>query len=171
MMAASLLCLFPDPGQASGYRITNQSLTSVGIVGAHPVLTSGPDASYCGQTDMLWLANTRQTETSLTFFDLPSVEYRDCSCSPLAGSSESELFFMPLVHAVSSRYGDLRCGCSLTLPAVCSLAAGLDGTFTQGEAHAVTVGPDRPLLTHITLPANFSHANPRQDTRVLKGCT
>jgi long-chain fatty acid transport protein len=32
------------------------------------------------------------------------------------GSSESELFFMPLLHAVSPRYGDLRFGFSLTYP-------------------------------------------------------
>ena len=139
MMAASLLCLFPDPGRASGYRITNQSLTSVGIAGAHLAFTPGPDASCYNPANMAWLANTWQTETSLTFLDLPSAECRDNRSPQLDGSSESELFFMPLVHAVSPRYGDLRCGCSLTLPAMRSLVAGLDGTFTPGEALAFTV--------------------------------
>ena len=35
MLAAGLLCLFPEAVLASGYRITNQSLAAVGIAGAH----------------------------------------------------------------------------------------------------------------------------------------
>ncbi len=116
MLAAGLLCLLPDPILASGYRITNQSLAAVGIAGAHVASTSGPDASYYNPANMGWLTDQWQTETSLTFLGLPSVKYRDNRSPQLDGSSESELFLMPLVHAVSPRYGDLRFGFSLTYP-------------------------------------------------------
>ena len=116
MLAAGLLCLFPEAVLASGYRITNQSLAAVGIAGAHVASTPGPDSRYYNPANMGWLADQWQTETSLTFLGLPSVEYRDNRSPLLDGSSESELFLMPLVHAVSPRYGDLRFGFSLTYP-------------------------------------------------------
>lgn len=116
VLAAGLLCHPPAPALASGYRIPNQSLAAVGLASAHIASTPGPDASYYNPANMGWLADQWLTETSLTIIGLPSVEYRDNRSPLLDGSSEGELFFMPLVHAVSPRYGDLRFGFSLTYP-------------------------------------------------------
>jgi len=106
----------PAWAAASGFRITNQSLGAVGLAGAHVAFTPGPDASYYNPANMVDLADVWQVETSLTLLDLPAVEYGDARSPLLDGSSESELFFLPLVHAVSPRYGDLRFGFSLTSP-------------------------------------------------------
>ncbi len=114
-----LLCLLlqqPVAATASGFRITNQSLGAVGQAGAHIAYTPGSDASYYNPANMVELADAWQVETSLTLLNLPQVEYRDARSPLFDGSSESELFFMPLLHAVSPRYGDLRFGFSLTSP-------------------------------------------------------
>ena len=101
---------------ASGFRIANQSLGAVGIAGAHVAFTPGPDASYYNPANMTLLPDQWQVETSLTFLGLPTIEYVDHRSPQLNGSSESELFYHPLLHAVSPRYGRLRFGFSLTYP-------------------------------------------------------
>ncbi|MBV5317219.1 MAG: outer membrane protein transport protein [Desulfobulbaceae bacterium] len=114
-----LLCLLVQgtgSATASGFRITNQSLGAVGQAGAHIAFTPGPDASYYNPANMGDLADAWQVETSLTFLALPTIEYQDSRSPLLDGSSDSELFVMPLVHAVSPQYGKLRFGFSLTYP-------------------------------------------------------
>nr|WP_321465387.1 outer membrane protein transport protein [uncultured Desulfobulbus sp.] len=108
--------LFIHPVQASGFRITNQSLGAVGLSGAHIAYTPGPDASYYNPANMVFQPDQWRVETSLTTLYLPSVTYTDNRLSGLNGESESELFFMPLVHIVSPEYGKLRFGFSLTYP-------------------------------------------------------
>ncbi len=108
------LCI--QPVQASGFRITNQSLGAVGLSGAHIAYTPGPDASYYNPANMVFQPDQWRVETSLTTLYLPSVTYTDNRLSALNGESESELFFMPLVHIVSPEYGKLRFGFSLTYP-------------------------------------------------------
>jgi long-chain fatty acid transport protein len=101
---------------ASGFRITNQSLGAVGLSGAHIAYTPGPDASYYNPANMPSLADRWRVETSLTTLALPSITYTDNRGPALNGDSENELFFMPLVHAVSPHYNNLRFGFSLTYP-------------------------------------------------------
>lgn len=118
LFAASILVLaaLPNSGHASGFRITNQSLGAVGLSGAHIAYTPGPDASYYNPASMAFQPDQWRVETSLTTLHLPSITYTDNRSPELNGDSESELFFMPLVHAVSPIYGNLRFGFSLTYP-------------------------------------------------------
>ncbi len=111
-----LLLAAPSSSSASGFRITNQSLGAVGLAGAHTAFTPGPDSSYYNPANMSYLPDHWQVETSLTLLNLPSINYTDNRSPLFNGSSESELFLMPLLHAVSPRYGDLRFGFSLTSP-------------------------------------------------------
>ncbi|MGE4559567.1 MAG: OmpP1/FadL family transporter [Desulfobulbus sp.] len=114
------LCLnltaLPSSARASGFRITNQSLGAVGLSGAHIAYTPGPDASYYNPANMAFQPDQWQAETSLTMLDLPSITYTDNRSPSLNGDSDSELFVMPLIHAVSPRYGNFRFGFSLTYP-------------------------------------------------------
>ncbi|MDD2464000.1 MAG: outer membrane protein transport protein [Desulfobulbus sp.] len=110
------LTALPHSAQASGFRITNQSLGAVGIAGAHIAYTPGPDASYYNPANMVFQPNQWRVETSLTTLSLPSITYTANQSSFLNGESASELFFMPLIHAVSPQYGRLRFGFSLTYP-------------------------------------------------------
>lgn len=110
------LATLPQAIHASGFRITNQSLGAVGLSGAHIAYTPGPDASYYNPANMVFHPDQWRVETSLTMLSLPSITYTSNQLSALNGESDSELFFMPLVHAVSPQYGKLRFGFSLTYP-------------------------------------------------------
>jgi long-chain fatty acid transport protein len=101
---------------ASGFQIPNQSVTAVGIAGAHIASTPGPDSSYYNPANMIFLNDTWQMEASLTSLYLPSIDYTDSRSPILDGSSDSELFFIPLLHISSKDYHDFRFGFSLTSP-------------------------------------------------------
>lgn len=111
-----LLAAIPRPACASGFRITNQSLGAVGLSGAHIAYTPGPDASSYNPANMVFQPDQWRVETSLTVLDLPAITYTANRSPLMNGDSETELFFMPLIHAVSPRYGRLRFGFSLTYP-------------------------------------------------------
>jgi len=114
---ALLLCLANAvTTEASGFRIANQSLGAVGLSGAHTAFTPGPDSNYYNPANINFLPDQWQVETSLTLLQLPGITYTD-NRTPLSnGTSDHELFFMPLLHMVSPRYGNLRYGFSLTYP-------------------------------------------------------
>lgn len=102
--------------QASGFRITNQSLGAVGISGAHVAYTPGPDASYYNPANMVFLPDHWQLESSLTVLHLPEIEYTDSRGPLFNGHSEEEFFYLPLIHLTTEKYGGVRYGFSLTYP-------------------------------------------------------
>jgi len=106
----------PTPIVASGFRIANQSVGAVGLSGAHTAFTPGPDASSYNPANMSFLPDHWQMETTLTLLQLPGIEYTDNRNPLFNGTSERELFFMPLLHVTSPRHGNLRYGFSLTYP-------------------------------------------------------
>lgn len=108
--------LLPTAAISSGFRIPNQSVTAVGIAGAHIAHTEGPDASYYNPANMAFLEDQWHTETSLTALSLPSITYTDNRTARFNGSSDSELFLLPQLHLVSNLIGKLRFGFSLTYP-------------------------------------------------------
>lgn len=142
-----VLCL-PPFARASGFRITNQSLGAVGLAGAHVAFTPGPDASYYNPANISFLPDQWQVETSLTFLGLPAIEYTDRRSSLLSGSSEKELFYQPLLHATSPRYGHLRFGFSLTYPF--GLAKQWEQTFprTTAEEFSLLVIEGNPTFAY-----------------------
>lgn len=111
-----LFTLSPATTQASGFRITNQSLGAVGMSGAHVAYTPGPDASYYNPANMSFLTDHWQLETSLTVLHLPEIEYTDDRGSSFNGHSEEEFFYLPLVHVATEHSGKFRYGFSLIYP-------------------------------------------------------
>ncbi len=101
---------------ASGFQIPNQSVTAVGIAGAHIASTPGPDSSYYNPANMSFLNDIWQMEASVTSLYLPSIDYSDNRSPLLDGSSDSELFFIPLLHISSKDYHNFRFGFSFTSP-------------------------------------------------------
>lgn len=147
-----LLLQQPVAATASGFRITNQSLGAVGQAGAHIAHTPGPDASYYNPANMVELADAWQVETSLTLLALPPVDYRDARSPLFDGSSESELFFMPLLHAVSPRYGDMRFGFSLTYPFGLSKQWPQPFPRASAEQFSLTVVEGNPTIAYEPVP-------------------
>jgi long-chain fatty acid transport protein len=114
---ALLLILWqPAVTAASGFRIGNQSLGAVGLSGAHTAFTPGPDSNYYNPANISYLPDHWQAETSFTLLQLPNIEYSDNRDVLFNGTAEQELFYMPLLHLTSPRYGNVRYGFSLTYP-------------------------------------------------------
>ena len=116
LLAAFFMFFLPVMASASGFQIPNQSVTAIGIAGAHIAWTPGPDASYYNPANMSFLNDSWQMEGSLTSLYLPSIKYTDRRSAFFNGSSDSELFFLPLLHLSSKNYRDFRFGFSLTSP-------------------------------------------------------
>lgn len=114
VLLASLVCSPLVYG--AGFRITNQSAAAVGLAGAHVAYTPGPDAAYSNPANMALLAEEGQIEVDLTTLHLPSITYQDDRSPLFAGSADEEWFVFPLLHAVSPKWSDFRCGFSLIYP-------------------------------------------------------
>lgn len=117
---ATLLSLSAATLLASGYRIPEQSLDSVAKSAANVASANGADASYYNPANMAFMENGAFTETSLTYINLPKINYSAVAGTPLAnadGSSKEEQFLMPNLHYVSPFVGDWRFGLSITAPA------------------------------------------------------
>ena len=115
-LALLLILWQPAVTAASGFRIGNQSLGAVGLSGAHTAFTPGPDSNYYNPANISYLPDRWQVETSFTLLQLPNIEYTDNRGAFFNGTSEQELFYMPLLHLTSPRYGNVRYGFSLTYP-------------------------------------------------------
>ncbi|MFP3982935.1 MAG: OmpP1/FadL family transporter [Desulfurivibrionaceae bacterium] len=105
-------------GQAwgSGFRITEQSINSVGMAGGYIANARGPDASYFNPANMAWNKDRWQIETSLNYINIPGFDYVDYRDQTLNGSSEKKEFLLPLVHITSKDINNFRFGFSLTRP-------------------------------------------------------
>lgn len=111
-----LILLGPSRVDASGFRITNQSLGAVGLGGAHIAFTPGPDASYSNPANMSALADQWHVETAVSMLHLPGITYTDARGALFSGTSTQEWFCLPLLHITSPAYDALRFGFSLTYP-------------------------------------------------------
>ncbi len=108
--------LAAGPAFASGYRVPEQSVNSTALAGAYVASTPGADASYYNPANMSWLENKWQTEASLTWIHLDSIDYTDNATSLKNGESLSEDFAMPNLHIVSPEYNNFRFGLSVVYP-------------------------------------------------------
>lgn len=114
LLASALLP--PTHCFGSGFQIPNQSVTAIGTAGAHIAHTPGPDSAYYNPANMSILPDAWQLETSMTLLYLPSIDYNDNRSPLLDGSSDSEMFLLPLIHLSSPDFNRFRFGFSLTSP-------------------------------------------------------
>lgn len=152
---AFFMFFLPVMANASGFQIPNQSVTAVGIAGAHVAFTPGPDSSYYNPANMNFLNDNWQMEASLTSLYLPAIEYSDSRSPLLDGSSDSELFFLPLLHISSKEYKKFRFGFSLTEPF--GLAKSWDQPFPAATSRkfSLTVIEANPTFAYSVFD-NFS---------------
>lgn len=114
-----LLCLcacFASNAFGSGYRIPEQSLNAVALSAAYVANTTGADSNYYNPANMAWLADGWHTEATLTYINLPHIDYTDNVTAQKNGSSKTEEFVGPQLHLVSPKYDKFRFGLSLTYP-------------------------------------------------------
>ena len=101
---------------ASGYRIPEQSYSSVAKAGAHVASATSVDSAYYNPANMSWADDAWLAEIDLTYIHLTSIDYTDMRTSSMNGSSEQENFLLPTVFVVSPNYNDFRFGFSITAP-------------------------------------------------------
>lgn len=99
---------------ASGYKIPEQSTSSVAKSAATIANLNGADASYFNPAAMSVLSEGSALEAGLTYIHLPSVDFSGTTGSY---SSEKENFLLPYIHYVSPKVDGFRYGFSLTEPA------------------------------------------------------
>lgn len=116
LKVATLLSLSTATLLASDYRIPEQSLNSVALSAAYVASANGADASYYNPANMAFMAEGGYIETSLTYINLPKVDYNDNNVA-LSGDSKEENFLLPNLHYVSPMVGNWRYGLSIVAPA------------------------------------------------------
>jgi len=131
--------LAAGPAFASGYRIPEQSLNATALSAAYVANTPAADASYYNPANMSWLENKWQTEASLTWIHLASIEYTDSNPANASrnSGSQGEDFAMPNLHVVSPEYNNFRFGLSVVYPY--GLSKRWDNAFQRASTEEFTL--------------------------------
>jgi long-chain fatty acid transport protein len=129
--------LAAGPAFASGYRIPEQSLNATALSGAYAANTPAADASYYNPANMSWLENKWQTDASLTWIHLASIEYTDNTTASYNSGSRTEDFALPNLHVVSPEYNNFRFGLSVVYPY--GLSKRWDNAFPKTSAEEFTL--------------------------------
>lgn len=101
---------------ASGYRIPEQSTTSIALSNAYIAGAHGADASYYNPANMVWESDISQVAANLTYINLPHIDYADDNSALLDGSSKTENFFIPHLFYSSKDHNNIRFGLALVSP-------------------------------------------------------
>ena len=108
---------------AAGYKVPEQSITSVGLSAAYVANANGADASYYNPANMVWNADKNLIEGDLTYIGLTKVHFKGLAYSKATSSfvptdeySKSEQFLVPTLHFASKDQGGWRYGLSITAP-------------------------------------------------------
>jgi len=129
--------LAAGPAFASGYRIPEQSVNSTALSGAYVANTPGADASYYNPANMSWLENKWQTEASITWINLASIDYTESATPSHNSGSKTEDFAMPNLHVVSPEFNNFRFGLSVISPY--GLSKRWDNAFPRSTAEEFTL--------------------------------
>ena len=136
----TLLSLSAATLLASGYRIPEQSLNSVALSAANVANANGADASYYNPANMALMGGGAEIEGSLTYINLPKVNYTAAGTSPSGnanGDSKEEHFLLPNLHYVSPMMGDWRYGLSIVAPG--GLSKRWDESYQMRSAEEFTL--------------------------------
>jgi long-chain fatty acid transport protein len=99
---------------AGGYKIPEQSLSSMALSGANVAHTTGADTNYDNPANMSFLDESKSyVEWGITLVHLASNVY---SLGPASGESEVEDIPIPYLHYVAPAMGDFRWGVSMVVP-------------------------------------------------------
>ena len=116
VLLAMALTLTAGPAFGQGYRIPEQSINAVALSNAYAANTNGADTSYYNPARMSWLDNKWQSEFSLLYINLPSIEYTHNGDAAKNSGSRDENFLLPNIHMVSPEMNNFRFGLSVVYP-------------------------------------------------------
>ena len=108
---------------AAGYKLPEQSVSSLALGAAYVAHTDGADTAYYNPANMAFMDPNRQfVEGALTLVHLPSIDYRGQQAIPGVGlvpaDGDSRVENIPVGHLfyVSPAFGNWRLGMSVTAP-------------------------------------------------------
>lgn len=120
----------------AGYKIPEQSLSSVAMSSATVAAVDGADASYYNPANMSLMPSEQIMELGMTYINLPKVTY-STSIAGRSGESKSEKFFIPTLHYVGPKFNDFRFGLSVVAPG--GLSKRWDSTYQKSSAEEFTL--------------------------------
>jgi len=108
---------------AAGYKLPEQSVSSLALGAAYVAHTDGADTAYYNPANMAFMEPNRQfVEGALTLVHLPSIDYRGqqvipgVGLGPADGSTKVENIPVGHLFYVSPAFGNWRFGMSVTAP-------------------------------------------------------
>ncbi len=114
-----LLAVVASVVYGGGYRIPEQSASSVALSGAYIANSSGASASYYNPANMSFNKNQTDMEVSLMHIGLTKIKYTDNNgVAANDGKSKAESFIVPTLFISTKDYAGigLRYGLSITAP-------------------------------------------------------
>ncbi len=107
---------------ASGYRLPENSVKSVGLSAAYIANASGADAAYYNPAAMVFNDDRQAANINMQYIHLTGIDFNGTQTLTGVGtlasneSSEPENFLIPSFHYVSAPIGNFRLGFSLVAP-------------------------------------------------------
>ncbi|NOX15379.1 MAG: transporter [Epsilonproteobacteria bacterium] len=141
---AGLLSLSAATLFGAGYKIPEQSLNSTALSAAYVANAKGADASYYNPANMAFSRSGSDLEIVFTYIRLPEVTYIDNGSFPSKvgvsasdAKSNTENFYVPTFHYMSSEYNKWRFGLSFVAPA--GLSKQWSDAFPKSSAQEFTL--------------------------------
>ncbi|MBN2767591.1 MAG: porin [Campylobacterales bacterium] len=122
---------------ASGYKIPEQSVSSMALAAAYTANVNGADASYYNPAAMSFMEDKNFISGGLSYIHLPSAKFSSNAGTTYSGKSETEDILVPNLHFVSRAYGDFRWGVSLTAPG--GLSKRWESAYQKASAQEFTL--------------------------------
>ena len=149
---AALSVMASSVVMASGWRIPEQSMASMGSAGAYVANAKGADASYYNPANMSFNKDSYQFEADLDYIYLGGVDYSDNADPNRDATSKSEDFFLPAFFITSKEYDGWRFGANVVIPG--GLSKRWDNAYQQMYAKEFTLEiiEFNPVVSYKILP-------------------
>jgi long-chain fatty acid transport protein len=149
LKAGALTILSTTVVFASGWRIPEQSPSSVALSGAYIANSNGADAAYYNPANMSFNPNITQSEFSLMHIGLTSIKYDDNRLTAYDSDSTKENFLLPTMFFSSKDNNGIRYGLSVTAPG--GLSKRWDDTFakTSAEEFSLRIIELNPVMSYL----------------------
>ncbi len=108
--ASALLAVSAATASASGWRIPEQSIDSLGKSGANIASASHADTAYYNPAKMGFLDSIWQAEMDMNYIHLTPADYDDSRTPLYSHQSEDENFLVPSAFMTSPDFGGFRFG-------------------------------------------------------------
>jgi len=103
---------------ANGYKVPENSVSSVSLLAANIAHSSGADTAYYNPANMAFMKDENNLDVGLTLISVDASNFKGSAngMNNLNIDAESELPIIPSIHFVSSKYNNFTFGFSMVVP-------------------------------------------------------